>query len=325
MNTSEIARIYTQNEKRLKEQQKVFESVGMTTAEVDFKMQELAKKSALPFDIAVEAAREAEKANNAVAKSVDTLSAEYSNLQSKVQGVLSGALDPGVGVDPDDVLAALGFPREDEINENARRLADIAKNGLKNQEWLDEFQREVPDIWQMIRLAQNPQEEAARLLRDFQDGLLTSPIDKEKAKEIVKRQILGEQNMAALANEIATELAAEMGIPLQQALAATQGTIGGGAGAGAAAASTFSEAAAAGLADENGGGVFVDTFIEQMRSRYSLLQTAGRDAAKAWGEAFTGYAAEHVPMALIEILATLVTPAVQARLNQQSTMTGAVP
>ena len=76
----------------------------------------------------------------------------------------------------------MGFPREDEINENARRLADIAKNGLKGQEWLDEFQSEVPDIWKMIRLAQNPQEEAARLLADFQDGLLTSPIDKENGQ-----------------------------------------------------------------------------------------------------------------------------------------------
>ena len=325
MPSGEIARIYTQNTKRMEEQVKVMKSVGMTTEEIDFRMQELAKRASLPFDLAVEAAREAEKANNAVAKSVDTLSAEYSNLQSKVQGVLSGALDPGVGVDPDDVLAALGFPREDEINENARRLADIAKNGLKGQDWLAEFQREVPDIWQMIRLAQNPQEEAARLLRDFQDGLLTSPIDKGMAKEIVRRQIMGEQSMAAFANEIARELATEMGIPLQQALAATQGTIGGGTGAGGEMMRQFGDSALAEVEAANTGGVIVDTTIAQLRSRYSLLQTAGRDAAKAWGDAFVGYAAEHVPTALIDILATLVTPAVQARFAQQSTMQGATP
>ena len=47
----------------------------MTTEEIDFRMQEYAKKASQPFDIAVEAAREAEKANHAAAKSVDSLSA----------------------------------------------------------------------------------------------------------------------------------------------------------------------------------------------------------------------------------------------------------
>jgi len=325
MPSSEIAKIYTENEKRINAQAAAMHAVGMETADIDFRMQELAKKAAAPFDIAVEAAREAEKANKATGSSVEKLSEEYSDLQSKVSSALSGALDVGVGVDPDDVLAALGFPREDEINENARRLADIAKNGLKNQEWLDEFKNEVPDIWQMIRTAQNPQEEAARLLADFQDGLLTSPIDKSKVKEIVRRQIMGDENMAALANEIAGELAAEMGIPLQQALAATNGAMGTGAGAGGQAATTFSDAASDGLDDSDGGGAFVDKFTEQMRARYSLLETAGRDAGKTWGESFLAIVGENVPPGLISLLTELVTPGVMAKFAQQGTLQGTAP
>jgi hypothetical protein len=204
-------------------------------------------------------------------------------------------------------------------------LADIAANGLKDQDWLGEFRNEVPDIWNMIRLAQNPQEEAARLLQDFQDGLLTSPIDKAKAKEIVRRQITGDQNMAALATEIATELAAEMGIPMQQALAAAQGTLGGGTGMGTEAATTFADGAAAALDEGNGGGAFVTKFTEQMKASYNLLSQAGKDAGKMWGANFLEVVGENVPPALVKILVELTTPGVIAALAQKGSLTGATP
>jgi hypothetical protein len=324
MGASAVARIYGPQKERLDAQIKALNTYGRDADWAKFKIEELATAASRPFDLAVEAAREAEKQNTAVGASVASLSQEYENLQSKVSSVLSGALDVGVGVDPQKILESMGFPREDAINENARRLADIAAHGLKDQSWLAEFQREVPDIWRMLRVAQNPQEEAARLLKDFQDGLLTSPIDKEMAKEIVRRQILGEQNMASLAHEIAGELASEMGVPLQQALAATQSTMGGG-GLGTEAARQFSDSAALGLEESGGGGAFVDTFVEQMRARYSLLQVAGQDAGKAWGSAFLAVVGENVPPALIDILVTLTTPGVMAKFAQQGTMQGAVP
>lgn len=325
MPASEIAKIYGENTKHIAEQVKVMKQVGMTQDEIDFKTQEMAKKASLPFDLAVEAAREAEKANNHVAKSVDTLSKEYTALEGTVQGVLQAALDPGVGVDPQEMLEKMGVPRADAINENARRLADIAANGLKDQDWLGEFQKEVPDIWKMIRLAQNPQEEAAHLLQDFQDGLLTSPIDKAKAKEIIKRQIMGDQNMAALATEIATELANEMGIPMQQALAAAQGTLGGGEGMGTEAATTFADSASAALDEGNGGGSFVTKFTDQMKASYGLLSQAGKDAGKLWGSNFLEVVGENVPAQLIKILVDLTTPGVMAALAQKGSLTGAVP
>jgi hypothetical protein len=250
----------------------------------------------------------------------------FDDLKGKVASVLQGALNVGVGVDPQKVLEGMGFPREDAINENARRLADIAANGLKNQDWLGEFQKEVPDIWKMIRLAQNPQEEAARLLQDFQDGLLTSPIDKGKAKEIVRRQIMGDQNMADFANEIAQELASEMGIPLQEAMAATQKTLGGGAGLGSEAATQFADGASQALDEAAaGGGAFVTKFTDQMRAQYSLLSTAGKDAGKLWGSGFLAAVGDNVPAALISLLVNLVTPGVMASFAQRGTLTGAVP
>ncbi|MEI2610870.1 MAG: hypothetical protein V9G20_19745 [Candidatus Promineifilaceae bacterium] len=39
--------------------------------------------------------------------------------------MLSGALSPDIGFDPSSIL-----PREDDINENARRLAAIANEGI---------------------------------------------------------------------------------------------------------------------------------------------------------------------------------------------------
>lgn len=253
----------------------------------------------------------------------------FDDLKGIVEGVLQAALDTGTGVNPDDVLAALGLPREDAINENARRLADIAKNGLMGQDWLGNFAAEVPDIWRMIRTAQNPQEEAAYLLRDFQDGLLTSAIDREKAKAIIRRQIMGDQSMAQMAQEIAQELAAEMGIPLQQALSAAQGTLGvggaGGAGVGSGLAQSLTDGATAGLEENNGGGVFMDKFAIQIRNSFSLLQAAGRDAAKVWGNEFLAVVGENVPPGLVSVLTQLVTPGVISSIAQQGTQAGAVP
>ena len=308
----------------LEAQQKLWEDQGYTQQQI----------SDVLLPGYVSQLREADSATFRVATGTAKISDEaraaqqaFEDLKGTVAGVLQGALDPGVGVNPDDVLEKLGLPREDAINESARRLADIAQNGLKGQDWLGDFANDVPDIWRMIRTAQNPQEEAAYLLRDFQDGLLTAAIDKDKAKEAVRRAIMGDRNMAEMAQEIATELAAEMGVPLQEALSAAQGALGGGgtSGVGSDAASSFSDGAAANLDETNSGGTFVDRYVVQMRSNFGALRTAGADAAKEWGTSFYNYAAENLSPALISLLATLITPSVQANLAQQGTLTGAQP
>lgn len=309
-------------------QQALTEATQETAAATDwsnFSFAELAKKYG-EMPAIVEDQKKFTAATYATGQAASQVSAEFTNLQSKISGVLSSALNTDVGVDPDAVLEGLGIPRADAINENARRLADIAANGLKDQDWLGSFASEVPDIWQMIRTAQNPQEEAAYLLRDFQDGLLTSAIDRDKAKEIVRRQILGDRNMAQMAQEIATELAAEMGIPLQEAMAAARTGLGGGGGGaavGTEAATAFADGADLGMQETDGGGRMVDTFVAQMRASYSKLATAGRDAGRQWGDSFMAAVGENVPPALISLLSTLVTPQVMSQFAQRGTLQGA--
>lgn len=308
----------------LKAQQKLWEDQGYTQQQIaDVLMpgyvSQLREADSATFRVATGTAKISDEARAA--------QQAFEDLKGTVAGVLQGALDPGVGVNPDDVLEKLGLPREDAINESARRLADIAQNGLKGQDWLGDFANDVPDIWRMIRTAQNPQEEAAYLLRDFQDGLLTAAIDKDKAKEAVRRAMLGDKNMAEMAQEIASELAAEMGVPMQQALAAAQGTlgVGGSLGVGTDAAQGFTDGANANLDETNAGGTFVDRYVVQMRGNFSALRTAGADAAKEWGTSFYNYAADNLSPALISLLATLITPSVESNLAQRGTLTGATP
>ena len=84
--------------------------------------------------------------------------------------MLSGALSPDIGFDPAGML-----PREDDINENARRLAAIANEGIANQPWLEEFKATAPQAWSDI-MAQvaagvDAKTAAATIYRDFQSGL----------------------------------------------------------------------------------------------------------------------------------------------------------
>lgn len=270
-------------------------------------------------------------------QSVPKISAEFSNLKSTVESVLSGALDTGVGFSAEDIL-----PREDAINENARRLADIAKNGLTGQSWLGDFANEAPQefaaIMRAVAEGGDAKQAAALILKDFEDGLRTSLIDKEAAKERVKRMILGEQSMAALATEIATELANEMGIPLQEAMAAAGSALGvptaGATGAGAAAGATAAappdmtgQGAAAGQSFVTGfqttatGTLLVATMVAQMQTAVVSFQSPGQNAGKTWGAGFMSTVETSIAQPLINLLVTLVTPGVMAQLGNKDTQT----
>jgi BMFP domain-containing protein YqiC len=209
-------------------------------------------------------------------------------LQSKVSGALSGALNLDVGVKPEDFL-----PREDAINENARRLADIMVNGFKDQSWLEEFKTEVPDVFAALAESGNPQQAAAQMLKNFQDGLLPGLIDKEAVKEKVKRAIIGDANMAALAQEITAELAAELG----QNPAQLGGLVNQAMGRGAA------------DSDING------EVLTQLKSQNFLngVNKAGYDAGVNWGASFLTNVGDNVPAQLLDILATLVAPIVKQK------------
>ena len=174
----------------------------------------------------------ASTATYSLGKTASGANSEFSSLESTISGIISSATGPVAGVNAEDFL-----PREDAVNENARRLADIMVNGLTGQDWLGEFAAEVPGIWEEIQNSGDPAGTAAQILKDFQDGLRPELIDRGKAKELAKRAILGDKNAKELAKELAGELSAEMGVSLGQAQAAVESALGVSSGGGGTATS----------------------------------------------------------------------------------------
>lgn len=258
---------------------------------------------------ATKAARDAERA--------------FGDLKSKVSSVLSDALSDTAGVNPDDILGNLGI-REDAIAENARRLADVAANGFKDQDWLGEFAAEVPDIFKELQEAGDPRAAAAAMLKEFQQGFRPELLDKDLLKQTVKDMIMGDQAKEQLATELAQELAGELGTSIPDALAAAREAVGarggaaedgGGSEIGAQFAEGISSAGTTALAKLN----------EILRNEENLKQVeaSGEKAGEKWGLGFLRMVNENVPQQLIDLLANLVTPLVQGNLKQQQSLTGA--
>ena len=154
---------------------------------------------------------------------ISSVGDQFDDLRSKVQGIIDQSTTLDVGLNPADFL-----PREDAINENARRLAAIMRDGIGNQEWLDEFKSEVPALWEELSTSSDPRAAAARMLQEFQSGLRPELLDKEQIKNRVRQMLLGDQSSADLASEIAQELSAELGVSLAQAQQAVGATLGTG-------------------------------------------------------------------------------------------------
>ncbi len=172
-------------------------------------------------------------AQTGVNAAIKQASAEYEDLKSKVSGVLSGALGDIGGVNFDEIL-----PRTDSVSEDARRLADVAVNGFASP-WADYLSNKFPDtIGAAFSSGGDIKQTAAQLLKDFQDGLRPELLDKEKAKDLVRRAIVGEKNLKSLTDEIAKELAGELGVSVEQAQAAAAQALGGGGATGGASGAT---------------------------------------------------------------------------------------
>lgn len=145
----------------------------------------------------------------------------YDDLTSKVAGFVGGLLSIGdISVD--------GGPRQDAANENARRLAAIANEGLIDQSWLEEFKNEAPAIFDEIVSSADPQGAAKRLYEEFQAGMHPELLDREMIKSNIRRMIVGEETMNAYVTEIAQELAGEMNVSFPTAYKAALGEGGGG-------------------------------------------------------------------------------------------------
>jgi len=178
-----------------------------------------------------ELGQEAVRAQEEAARSAQSKWQEaFNNVKSAVGSVLG----QGMGVLGDLNLDFMQDTTGRDIGENARRLASIAVGDF-NGEAARMFAAERPELFKKIMESEDPAAAAQQMLQDFQLGIGAGDlIDKEAAKERIKRILLGTAETDALINEITNELMGE-GFSLQQVQSAIgQSGIGGEAGGDAA-------------------------------------------------------------------------------------------
>lgn len=296
----------------------------LTSEDFAYQLAFVGQNATSAFDKLEEDRRATEKWAESAGKD---LNQAFEDLKGKVSGVLGEALSADVGVNPDDIL-----PRTDAINENARRLADIAVNGYKSP-WLAYFQQEFPDLFQQFFAGaagdEGLKQQAAQLIKNFQDGLEPELLDKEAAKDKVRRMLVGEQNMNALAQEIAQELSGEFGNVAPTDIAAlAQDALGGGKlgksdNAGGGAGSALAAGLQEGLA--GAGNTAMANLAAELKNENNLklMIDAGKSGGVSWGQGFMQTVGANIPQQLLDLLATLVTPMVQGNLSQQAALQGA--
>ena len=150
------------------------------------------------------------------------LTAEFSSLKGIVGQIFSGLYDDIGGVSVDDFL-----PREDAPNEAARRIADVMVKGFESP-WAEYFKTSFPDLFSqyMGSAGGDVKTAAAQLLRDFQSGLRPELIDTSAIKEIAKRMFQADEATSSMIDQVARELAAEMGISIEKATGYVSGAAG---------------------------------------------------------------------------------------------------
>lgn len=135
----------------------------------------------------VNSMRQVENAGAGAAKGMeDTAKRIDDALDGLVQGVLKDSTQ-GL-IDIDKIL-----PREDEVDEKARRMADVAKLGFQSP-WYEGLSDLFPD--EVLAQGEGKvKEHAARLVRDHQQGLTTMFYDTDAAAQKVLDQLVAKQNM----------------------------------------------------------------------------------------------------------------------------------
>ena len=168
--------------------------------------------------------------------SADALGEKIDGIRSKVASLIQQSLTLDVSWPGKD--GAEGERRGDAINENARRLAAIANEGLNGQSWLKEFAEEAPGTYAdlMLKIAEGMDARGAAqyLLGEFQAGLRPDLLDFSQIKEKVKQSLLGDMRISAMTDQLTQELVAELGVSAQQVQKAlgevTGGELGNGSG-----------------------------------------------------------------------------------------------
>jgi hypothetical protein len=236
-----------------------------------------------------------------VSSATSDIEKSISSLQGRVQGALSEAITLDVTWPGKD-----GADDGRDINENARRMAAIANEGLIGQDWLGDLANEAPgayaDLMLKIAAGADAKSAAQSIMADFQAGLRPDMLNLDALKEDIKNQIAGETAMAATAAQITAELVADTGGDSADIQAKVNKALGLGV------KSTE-------LTDGIVGQLNSSTFNSQ-------LNTAASGGGKAWGNTFLATVEQNVPPALVALLVNLVTPGVQSNIATQDSLTG---
>lgn len=307
------------------------ENTELSALDVSLQIAAIEDQAISPFTAIQDANKAAQQQMKESGKAVRDLAKEsdqaFNDLKSKVSSVLSGALNVDVGVNPEDIL-----PREDAINENARRLADVAVKGYQSP-WFEFFKNEFPDLFVMAfqgRTEDDVKIQAAKILKNFQDGLVPELIDKETAKERVRRALIGEQKMEELAKEIALELSSELGTNLQSTADIANSILTGKSNGQSITinAPTIDSTQLEGIPTEFENS-FKNSFID-FSERFSamlvdvfsakiVLETSsngGKINGQNWGSGFKETVGEDIPDYLLDLLSLRILPRIEGALKE---------
>lgn len=195
---------------------------GMNEIDAKFYMRQIGEEGSAGFKAITEYANESTKAVGGVGGATKSLTKEFQDLRSVVDGIVSSSLQDIGGADLSKYL-----PYQDQPGEDAKRIASVMVEGW-DSEWVDYFKNKFPDLFSqyMGEAGGDIQAASAMLLKDFQDGLRPELLDKDKIKDLAKRMFLADQETSKMVDDIAQELAKELNITIEEAQAAVSGAAG---------------------------------------------------------------------------------------------------
>ena len=137
------------------------------------------------------------KVETAGAGGANAMEQAVKRMDQALDGLIQGVLkDSTKGLIPVDDL----LPREDEVDEKARRMADVAVKGYKSP-WFEGLKDMFPD--EVLNQGEGKvKESAARMVRDHQQGLTTMFYDTEMAADKVLEQIQAKANMGEFIDQV---------------------------------------------------------------------------------------------------------------------------
>ena len=116
-----------------------------------------------------------------------------------LDGMISGLLSPTTGglIDFNKIL---GIGREDEIDEDARRMADVAVKGFKSP-WYEGLKHLFPEDV-LAQGEESVKKTAAKMVKDHEAGLTNIFYDTDKAAQKVIDKLKAKQNQHDLIDEV---------------------------------------------------------------------------------------------------------------------------